>query len=177
MFDYRISRGQEDTSTSQVRRKKGPSRESPITSSLVAFMSVEELRSFYRVLDGFNFELSDGSVVGEADNTVYFALEQFPVGLRFPVLLLGKQFLHVTRAPPALIHPKVFRILMGCSVLNFLYRLDISLVEICFIYTLKLGIGGRLSMSAHSPRLQFVTGLLDSPKMEAKRVVLVRGPW
>ena len=66
---------------------------------------------------------------------------------------------------------------MGCSVLNFLYLLDISLVDICFIYTLKLGIGGHLSMSAHSPRLQFVTGLLDSPKTEAKEVVLVKGPW
>ena len=66
---------------------------------------------------------------------------------------------------------------MGCSVLNFLYRLDISLVDICFIYTLKLGIGGRLSMSTHSPWLQFVTGLPDSPKIEVKGVVLVRGPW
>ena len=66
---------------------------------------------------------------------------------------------------------------MGCSVFNFLYELDISLVEICFIYTLKLGIGGWLSMPAHSPRLQFVTGLLDSPKTEAKGVVLVKGPW
>ena len=66
---------------------------------------------------------------------------------------------------------------MGCSVLKFLCRLDISLVEVCFIYTLKLGIGGRLSMSAHSPRLQFVTRVLDSPKTEAKGVVLVKGPW
>ena len=32
-------------------------------------------------------------------------------------------------------------------------------------------------MSAHSPRLQFVTELLDSPKTEAKGVVLVKGPW
>ena len=57
---------------------------------------------------------------------------------------------------------------MGCSVLNLLYQLDISLVEICFIYTLKLGVGGHLSMSAHSPRLQFVIGLPNSPKTEAK---------
>ena len=85
--------------------------------------------------------------------------------------------MHFTKAPPALIHPNVFRILIGCSVLNFLYQLDISLVEICFIYTLKLGIGGRLSMSAHSPWLQFVTGLLISPKTEAKGVVLVKGLW
>ena len=32
-------------------------------------------------------------------------------------------------------------------------------------------------MSAHSPMLQFVTGLPDSPKTEAKEVVLVRGMW
>ena len=87
-----------------------------------------------------------------------------------------KQFLHVTWAPPALIHPNAFLILMGCNVLNFLDQLDILMVEICFIYTLKLGTEGRLSMSAHSPRLQFVTGLPDSPKTEAKGVVLVRGP-
>ena len=64
---------------------------------------------------------------------------------------------------------------MGCSVLNFLYQLDISLVKICFIYILKLGIRSRLSISACSPWLQFVTGLPNSPKTEAKGVVLVRG--
>ena len=64
---------------------------------------------------------------------------------------------------------------MGCSVLNSLYQLDISLVKICFIYTLKLGIKGRLSMFVHSTGLQFVTGLLDSPKTEVKGVVLVKG--
>ena len=57
---------------------------------------------------------------------------------------------------------------MGFSVLNLLYRLNISLVEICFVYTLKLKTGGRLSMSTHNPKLQFVTGLPDSPKTEAK---------
>ena len=66
---------------------------------------------------------------------------------------------------------------MSYNVLNFLYQLDISLVEICFVYTLKLGIGGRLSMSAHSPQLLFVTGLPDSPKTEAKGIVLVKGLW
>ena len=62
---------------------------------------------------------------------------------------------------------------MGCSVLNLLYQLDISLVEICFIYNLKLGVGGYLFMSADSPRLQFVTRLSNSPKTKVKRVVLV----
>ena len=57
---------------------------------------------------------------------------------------------------------------MGCSVLNLLYRLDILLVEICFVYTLKLGTGGKFSMSAHNPKLQFVTGLLDSPRLRQR---------
>ena len=78
---------------------------------------------------------------------------------------------------PALIHPNVIRILVGFSVPNLLYQLDISLVEVYFIYTLRLAHGGWLSMSAQSPRLQFVMGLPDSPKIEAKGVILVRGPW
>ena len=60
---------------------------------------------------------------------------------------------------------------------NFLYQLDILLVEICFIYTLKLGVGGRFSMSTHSPWQQFVTELPDSPKTEAKGAVLVKVLW
>ena len=53
---------------------------------------------------------------------------------------------------------------MGCNVLNLLYRLDISLVENYFVYTLKLRTGGRFSMFAHNPKLQFITGLPDSLK-------------
>ena len=115
--------------------------------------------------------------MGEADSVVYFSQEKFPIGLRFLVSSLVKQFLHVSRAPPTLIHPNAIRILMGCSVLNLLYRLDILLVEICFVYMLKLGTGGKLSMSTHNPKLQFIIGLPDSPKTKAKGVVLVRGPW
>ena len=34
-----------------------------------------------------------------------------------------------------------------------------------------------MSMSILDSRLQFVNGLPDSPKTEAKGVILVRGPW
>ena len=143
-------------------------------------MSLEELRSFFQIPDNISLEVSDSSAVstiGEADSVVYFTREQFEAGLCFPVSLLVKQFLHVSRAPPTLNHPDAIQILMGCSVLNLLYWLDISLVEICFVYKLKLGTGDRLLMSAHNLKLQFVTGLPDSLKTEAKGVVLVRGPW
>ena len=177
-FACSMARGQEETSTSQARRKRGTPRESLTASSPVAVMSIEELRSFCQVPANISLELSDEvvvSTIGGADNVVYFTREQFAAEIRFPISSLVKQFLYFTQAPPTLIHPNVFQILMGCNVLNFLYQLDISLVEVCFIYTLKLGIRGRLSMSTHSPWLQFVTRLL--PKIEAKWVVLVKGPW
>ena len=108
---------------------------------------------------------------------MYFTREQLAARLRFPVPSLVKQFLHFTKVPPALINPNVIQILAGCCVLKLLYQLDISLVEVCFAYTLRVAQGDRMSMSAQSPRLQFVTGLLDSPKTKAKGVILVRGPW
>ena len=117
------------------------------------------------------------SIVRWTYNSVYFTQEQFSMGLHFPIPSLVKQFIHFTQAPPALIHPNVFRIFMGYSVLNSFYQLDISMIEIYLIYTLKLRIGGHLYMSAHSPRLQFVIGLPDFPKIEAKWVILVKGPW
>ena len=105
----------------------------------VVVMSVEELKFFCQVPINISLESLDGATVSTiewADNR-----EQFDVGLRFPISSLVKQFLHFTWEPPALLHPNVFRILMGCSMLNSLYQLDISSVEICFIYTSKLGIG------------------------------------
>ena len=61
LFSCRMMRGQEETSTSRVGRRKGSSRESPTTSCLVASMSMKEMRSFCRVLDNNCLELSNGS--------------------------------------------------------------------------------------------------------------------
>ena len=141
-------------SNSQVGRRRGTPRETPTISSLVAAMSIKELRMYSQVPVKISLKKLDGpttSIVGEVDNVIYFTREQFTVGLRFPVLSLAKQFLHFTRAPSALKRPIFFRILTGCSVLNSLYQLDISLVKICFTYTLKLWIEGCLSMLAHIP--------------------------
>ena len=175
-----MARGQEETSTSQAGRRREPSWDTPSTSNLISSLSMEELRSYCQIPNNIDFELSDGpaeSTIDEEDNVVYFTWEELVTGLHFPISSLVKQFLHFSRAPPTLIHPNVIRILTGCNVLDLLYQLDISLVEVCFIYTLKLGYGGQLSMSAQSLWLQFVTGLPDSPKTEAKGLILVRGPW
>ena len=119
----------------------------------------------------------DENTVAEEYNTMFFNRVQLEAGLCFPVPSLVKQFFHFTRAPPALIHPNIIRILIGCSVLYLLYQLDLSSVEVFFAYTLRVAQGGRMSMSAQSPRFQFITGIPDSPKTKAKGVILVRGPW
>ena len=119
----------------------------------------------------------DESTLGGEHNAVFFALEQLTTGFRFPVPALVKQFLHFTRAPLALVHPNVIRILIRCSVLNFLYQLDLSLVEIFFAYSLILLRGGRLFFSILDSRMQFLNGLPNSPNTDAKGAILVRGPW
>ena len=94
-----------------------------MVSSLVAAMSIEKLRSFRQVSPAIRLEVLDGTAtptIRRADNAVYFTREQFAARFRFPIPSLVKHFLHFTRVPPALIHPNVFWILMGCSVLNFL---------------------------------------------------------
>ena len=146
-----MARGQEETSTSQAGRRRGPSWEIPSASNIISSLSLEELRSYCQILDNIDIEFSDGpakSTIGEGDGAVYFTWEQLTIGLRFPVSSLIKKFLHFFGVLPALIHPNVIRILVRCSILNLLYQLDISFVEVYSIYTLKLAHGDRLSLSA-----------------------------
>ena len=74
-------------------------------------MSIEELRSFSQVPINIRLEMTKGPVaptIGGLDNVFYFTREQFVAGLFFPVPSLVKQFLHFTRAHPALVHLSVF---------------------------------------------------------------------
>ena len=141
---------------------------------------MEELKSYCEVPDNIDLKLmdrADESTLDGEHNGVFFTLEHLAVVLRFPMPAIVKQFLHFTRAPPTLVHPNVIRILIDCCLLNHLYQLDLSLVELCIIYFLRIGQGGRMSMSVLSPRLQVVNGLPNSLKTEVKGALLVRGPW
>ena len=62
-------------------------------------------------------------------------------------------------------------------MLDKLFQLDISLLEVLFIYTIKMSPNERFNLFAHIPSLQFVTNLLDSSKGWAKEHVLVFDPW
>ena len=146
-----MARGQEETSINQAGRKRGPTRGTPSISSIISSLSMEKLRAYCQIPDDIDVMLSDGpaqNTVGEDDNAMFFTREKLAVELRFPVPDLIKQFLHFTKVPPALVHPNVIRILTGCCVLNLLYHLDLSLVEVCFAYTLRVAQVGRMSMLA-----------------------------
>ena len=126
-------KGQEETSTSQVGRRRGLGRDTPSASSIISFLSMEELRSYYHIPDNIGLELPNDpaeSIIIVEDDAVYFTREQLAARLRFPVSSLIKQFLHFLGVLPALIHSNIIRILTGCSVLNLIYQLDISLVEV-----------------------------------------------
>ena len=171
-------RGREETFTSGC--PGGRPRAKPSASNIITSLTIEELKVHCEVPDNINLrsmERADESTLGGEHNGVFFTREHLAAGLRFPVPAIVKQFLHFTRAPPALIHPNVIRILIGCCVLNHLYQLDLTLVELFIIYLLNIGSGGRMSMSILSPWLEIVNGLPDSPKTEAKGALLVRGPW
>ena len=86
--------------------------------------------------------LVDGEAISTekfADNAIYFSKEQFNAGLRFALPSLFKEFLHFIQIPPTYIHPNIVRVLMGCNILNMLFNLDLSLLEVLFIYSIKNG--------------------------------------
>ena len=70
-----MARGQEETSTSQVGRRRGPNRELPFERNLVSSMAMEELRSNFLIPNNISLELSDGpaaSTVGEANSRLFY---------------------------------------------------------------------------------------------------------
>ena len=130
-------------------------------------LNVREFCERFCIPNGVSVQLVDGEAVfteKSADNAIYFTKEQFNAGLQFPLPLLFKEFLHFTQIPPAYIHPNMVRVLMGCSILSMLFNLDLSLLEVLFIYSIKKGKNDVFSLAARLPSLQLVTDLPDPMK-------------
>ena len=121
-------------------------------------LDVKEFRDRFCIPNGVIVELlNDEEVPALTEkfekNTIIFSKEQFNAGLRFPLPALFKEFLHFTQIPPAFIHPNIVRVLMGCSIISMLYNLDLTLLEVFFVYSLKKVKNDIFSMSAHLPSL------------------------
>lgn len=103
---------------------------------------VASFRDHFFFSNGVSFQLVEGGAVSiekYEDHAMYFTKEQFNAGLRFLLPYLFKQFLHYTKNPSALLHPNVVRVLMGCNILDMLFHLNLSLLEVLFVYTIKKG--------------------------------------
>lgn len=154
--------------------------ERPYPGKPIELLNDWEFRNCFCLPNDISVQLVEGDPMPTEKvehNAIYFSKEQFNAGLSFPLPSIFKQFLHYTQIPPAYIHPNIVQVLMGCSILNMLFHLDLSLLEVLFIYTLKKGKKDIFSMFAHIPSLQLVTGLPDSNKEGSNGHVLVRGPW
>ena len=69
------------------------------------------------------------------------------------------------------------RVLMGCIILSMLFNLDLSLLEVLFIFFIKKVKNDIFSFVASLPSPQLVTSLPDSTKGAARGHVLVKGVW
>lgn len=150
------------------------------TEKSVEKLNVKEFCDRFRIPHGVSVELFDGEGVlpeNPENNAILFTKEQFNAGLRFPLPSLLKEFLHFTQIPPVYVHPNMIRVLMGCSILSMLFNLDLSLLEVLFVYSIKKVKSNIFSFVASLPSLQLVTNLPDSTKRAAKGQVLVKGVW
>ena len=145
-------------------------------------LDVKEFQDRFCIPNGVIVELlNDEEVLVPTEkvekDTIIFSKEQFNAGLQFPLPALFKEFLHFTQIPPTFIHPNIVLVLIGCSIINMLFNLDLTLLEVLFVYSLKNGKNNIFGMSTHLPSLQLVTELPDSTKRGATRHVVVRGAW
>ena len=144
-------------------------------------LSVKEFRDRFYIPNGVIVEFLNREDVVSTEkaeqDTVIFSKEQFNAGLRFPLPALFMEFLSFTKIPPVFIHPNIIRVLMGCSIINMLFNLDLTLLEVFFVYSLKKAKTDIFNMSAHLSSLQLVTEVPDSTKGGVKGHVMVRGAW
>ena len=146
----------------------------------IGVLSEYEFRVCFHISDTIPIQLIDNEALSSADlpnNMIYFTKKQFVAGLCLPIPSIFKQFLHFTQIPPVFLYSNMVRILMGYNVLDMLFQLDFSLLEVLFIYTIKMSQKERFSLSVHILSLLLVTSLLDSCKGWAKGHVLVSDPW
>ena len=101
-------------------------------------LTEQEFSERFRIPNGLAIRLMDGSPMPakkEPFNVIVFSKEQFNVRLRKPLSSFFRQFLHFTKISPFFFHLNAIKVLIACSILDILFRLDLSLLEVLFIYT------------------------------------------
>lgn len=116
------------------------------------------------------------SIVNLFSRKIFLSRKQFWVGSQLLLPSLVRQFLYHIEMYPMHMHLNTMHVLMGCTVLNRLYTLEFSVLEVLFMYIVPLGVAGRFSLSAQCHAFQFVTKLPNSRKRWLKENVLASRP-
>ena len=82
---------------------------------------------------------------------MYFTTNQFAARLCLSIPSIFKKFIHFTQIAQTFLHLNIIQILIGCSVLDMFFQLDISLLEVLFIYTVKMSQKERFNLSVLLP--------------------------
>lgn len=136
-------RGVASTSAAGKGKKGGQPREGigRTNSEKPTELLIErEFSECFYIPNGLAIRLMDGGPMPtekELFNVIVFSKEQFNVRFHKPLPSLFRQFLHFMKIPPFFLHPNTVRVLMGCSILDILFRLDLSLLKVFFIYTVN----------------------------------------
>ena len=70
-----MTRDEEETSTSQASRRRGPARVARSASHIVSSLTMEELRTYYEIPDDIDLKLMDKpdeSTLGGEHNAMFF---------------------------------------------------------------------------------------------------------
>ena len=137
-----------------------------LTRCLIGKLSEQEFHARCYIPDSISIQLSNEETLSTnklPNNMIYFTKEQFATGLHLHIPSLVKQFLFLSRIPPAFIHPNIIRILMGCSRRHPIPVGFVSTGGVVHLHH-KMSPKKRFSLSAHIISLQFVTNMSDSNK-------------
>ena len=109
MSACRMTRGQEENFTIQVGRKRGTTRGTPSTSSIISFLSMGELRAYCEIPDDIDVVLSEGPVentVGEEYNAVFFHPGKISSHASLPHAISGQAILALYQSASCPYSPK-----------------------------------------------------------------------
>ena len=165
---------------SLARRRRRPSRSMPFTRSVISSLSGEELRCYCQIPSNIDFELSNDPAeptMGPRKQRGVFHLGATRSWASLPRVFPSKAVLALHQSATCSYSSKFH------SNSNWMLRAELPLPVGHFIggglFYLYYETGSQRPTVhvGQSPQLQFVMGLPDSPKIEAKGVILVRGPW
>ena len=138
---YKMSKKFEG-STKRKRPQKGSSSNNTTHASIriVDDFATDDFRRDFNILDNIDIQLLRNTIPLPTDthkkHSMCFTIEQFHARLCLFLSSLVRECLHYTQISPSFVHSNSILILMGCSILNQLFNLELFLLDFFFFFHL-----------------------------------------